>query len=580
MTSDAPAPAFSRIPHAPRSDDPAALESLAEALAAVDYSYDGVLALLGEGPFQAMARDQIAPARHRVRTILAGTAAMPDGARITAGRRRLAGAVDFFLLAGTLSAEALDATLGEGAARLLDHLGFLAPAADSSETAAPGAPAAAPRYRAAFDLRPHSADDGTDLWVASDLGAHQHPGALPADHVLGIGQASLTLAQITERRPADTALDLGTGCGIQTFHLLAHVRHVTATDLSERALAFTRFNLVLNAAALDLDPAHPEERVRLLRGSLLEPVAGERFELIVSNPPFVITPRTPGEDPQRRYTYRDGGMAGDQLVERLVRELPGHLVPGGRAQLLANWEIPATAPGQQAEWDTRPRQWVGTETEAWFVQREELTPEGYAQTWLRDASQQRDPAAYEEAFLAYLEDFAARGVAAVGFGMVWLRRPAGADAPGAPTAGGLRRFEEITHPLQQPLAPFLTAAVAAHDAVAGLDDAALREQHLTVAEDVTEERHQRPGAEHPGVILLRQGAGFRRTELLSTQDAGFVSACDGELSVGQILDALGALLGWEGPEPAADLLARVRTLVERGFLVLPGAAADTQTAAD
>ncbi|MBG7587101.1 methyltransferase [Rothia kristinae] len=567
MTSDAPA--FSRIPHAPRSDDPAALESLAEALAAVDYSYDGVLALLGEGPFEAMARDQIAPARHRVRTILAGTAAMPDGARVTAGRRRLAGAVDFFLLAGTLSAEALDATLGEGAARLLDHLGFLTPASEDPETDAPDAPAAAPRYRAAFDLRPHSADDGTDLWVASDLGAHQHPGALPADHVLGIGQASLTLAQITERRPVDTALDLGTGCGIQTFHLLAHARHVTATDLSERALAFTRFNLVLNAAALGLDPAHPEQRVRLLRGSLLEPVAGQRFELIVSNPPFVITPRTPGEDPRRRYTYRDGGMAGDQLVERLVRELPEHLVPGGRAQLLANWEIPATAPGQQADWDTRPRQWVGAETEAWFVQREELTPEGYAQTWLRDASQQRDPAAYEEAFLAYLEDFAARGVAAVGFGMVWLRRPAESEAPADAEGRALRRFEEITHPLQQPLAPFLTAAVAAHDAAASLDDAALREQHLTVGEDVTEERHQRPGAEHPGVILLRQGAGFRRTELLSTQDAGFVSACDGELSVGQILDALGALLGWEGPDPAVALLARVRTLVERGFLVLP-----------
>ena len=143
MTFDAPA--FSRIPHAPRSDDPAALESLAEALAAVDYSYDGVLALLGEGPFEAMARDQIAPARHRVRTIVAGTAAMPDGARVTAGRRRLAGAVDFFLLAGTLSAEALDATLGEGAARLLDHLGFLTPASEDPETDAPDAPAAAPR---------------------------------------------------------------------------------------------------------------------------------------------------------------------------------------------------------------------------------------------------------------------------------------------------------------------------------------------------------------------------------------------------------------------------------------------------
>ena len=70
------------------------------------------------------------------------------------------------------------------------------------------------------------------------MGAHQRPGVLRKDHVLGIGQASLTLAQITERTPVARALDVGTGCGIQTFHLLAHADHVTATDISPRALAF------------------------------------------------------------------------------------------------------------------------------------------------------------------------------------------------------------------------------------------------------------------------------------------------------------------------------------------------------
>ena len=107
--------------------------------------------------------------------------------------------------------------------------------------------------RAAVDLRPY-AFGGTELWVASDLGAHQRPGVLRRDHVLGIGQASLTLAQLTIRTDVERALDLGTGCGIQLFHLLGHCRHVTATDISARALAFTRFNLVLNAAALGLDP--------------------------------------------------------------------------------------------------------------------------------------------------------------------------------------------------------------------------------------------------------------------------------------------------------------------------------------
>ena len=106
------------------------------------------------------------------------------------------------------------------------------------------------------------------------MGAHQRPGVLRKDHVLGIGQASLTLAQITERTPVARALDVGTGCGIQTFHLLAHADHVTATDISSRALAFARFNLLLNAPALKLDPQNLEARVSLRQGSLLDPVAG------------------------------------------------------------------------------------------------------------------------------------------------------------------------------------------------------------------------------------------------------------------------------------------------------------------
>ena len=158
--------------------------------------------------------------------------------------------------------------------------------------------------------------------MASDLAAHQRPGVLRHDHVLGIGQASTTLVQVTARRHVARALDLGTGCGIQTFHLLHHAEHVTATDISDRALAFTRFNLLLNAGQLHLDPADLEARVSLRRGSLLDPVAGEEFELVVSNPPFVITPRSLGEAAADQFTYRDGGLPGDDIVASLVRALP------------------------------------------------------------------------------------------------------------------------------------------------------------------------------------------------------------------------------------------------------------------
>ena len=535
----------------------------------MDYTVDGVDRFLGAEAAAALGREQTVPALLACRRESART--RPDP---------LAAAVLLWLIGEDLPAGTLDAAFPRTGAGGLVELGLAEPAGDAAD------PAGAQLLRAAADLRPYATAGaepgaGTGLWVASDLGEHQRPGVLRRDHVLGIGQASLSLAQLTVRRPVERALDLGTGCGIQVFHLLEHCRHVTATDISERALAFTRFNLVLNAAALGLDPDRLEDRIDLRLGSLLEPVAGRQFDLVVSNPPFVITPRTGDGTADERFTYRDGGLPGDDIVSSLVRGLQDVLAPGGTAQMLGNWEIPGpdasddgtpsgvvpaaedaapsddeAAPG----WADRIRSWLPPELEAWVIQREALSPAEYAEMWLRDAAENRDRQHYARAYEAYLADFASRGVQAVGFGSLWLRRSAGTAAQPR-----LRRFEEITHPLEQPLGPHLGAAVERFDWAAARPS--LTAEHLTVADDVTEERHQRPGAEHPGVILLRQGAGFRRTNLMSTELAGFVSASDGELTAGQIIAALGALLGRDDEEFAAELEAEVRNLVLDGFLL-------------
>lgn len=520
---------YAAVAGAPQSPDPTLLTRLAGDLAAAGYTVDGVAELVGADAYAALSRDQVTPA------LLAARAAGEDP-----GKRRLAVVVLVFLLGEAAPPDLLDDALpGTGAAGLR-ALGLLEKYDDG------------PLLRASVDLRPYSSDTGGDLWVAADLGSRLRPGVLRTDHVLGIGQASLTLARFAARAPVERALDLGTGCGIQAFHLLAHARHVTATDISERALAFTRFNLLLNAASFRIDPANLEDRVSLRQGSLLEPVVGETFDQVVSNPPFVITPRTPGEHADEQFTYRDGGLPGDQIVSRLVRALPSVLAPGGTAQLLGNWEIS----GDHA-WNARVARWVPATADAWVVQREQLSPTHYAETWLRDAAENRDAGRHAERFGAYLEDFASRNVESIGFGMVWLRNT---DAPST-----LRRFEELTHELEQPIAPHLAAAVHRHDWLQEVAD--LANEYLFVADDVTEERHQRPGAEHPGVILLRQGAGFRRTTLLSTELAGFVSACDGDLSAGQIIGALAALLNKSDHEFGTGLLAAVRNLVEDGFLV-------------
>lgn len=554
------APEYAAVADAPRSDDYARLTRIRERLLALNYSYDAVQELLGVEAAEAMARDQVVPGLWRVEHILRGDYSVEE--------KNLARLLAFFLLARPLTEAEAAEVFGDTLVDFEDAALIERDAADSA------------RWSASVDLRPHAADDGTEIFVAADLGAHQRPGVLRKDHVLGIGHASLTLAQITERTPVKRALDVGTGCGIQTFHLLAHAEHVTATDISERALAFTRFNLLLNAQALNIDPQNPQARVSLREGSLLEPVAGELFDLVVSNPPFVITPRVAGESAEEQFTYRDGGLPGDEIVSTMVRQLPSVLVPGGRAQMLGNWEIIRDSEDPEAPrpWDERPRAWVADGgAEAWFIQREGLSPASYAETWLKDASENRDRSHYEQTYVAYLNDFASRNVHSIGFGMIWLRRPTEATAAGVTEP--LQRFEEITYPIQQPIARALTESVRRYDRLAAMDDEALLAAHLEVAEDVTEERHGRPGAEHPSVILLRAGSGLCRTQLLSTETAGFASASDGELAVGQIVAALAMLLSWPEYDEAAaaargtqeqhprdTLLHAVRELVLKSFL--------------
>ena len=108
-------------------------------------------------------------------------------------------------------------------------------------------------------------------------------------------------------------------------------------------------------------------------------MAGEQFDLVVSNPPFVITPRRADESSDDQFTYRDGGLPGDDIVSTLIRRIPEVLVPGGRAQMLGNWEIHRDSTGEAQPWDARLRTWfaesaTGTPSEAWVIQREVLTP--------------------------------------------------------------------------------------------------------------------------------------------------------------------------------------------------------------
>ena len=519
----------------------AALAALRADLERAEFTVDGVADLLGDLATAALYREQAVPARRAVEAAVGGRAPGTWDPRATLAR--------LFLLGGSVPRAALDAALPTVRADGAERTGLVVAAGQGADDA----------VRAAVDLSPYDATDATGdvrWWLASDLGELARGGAIATDHVLGAGGASLTLAQVTMRGPVGRVLDLGTGCGIQALHASRHSRSVVGTDISARALAFARFNAGLNLG----DPSAFDLRL----GSMLDPVAGESFDLVVSNPPFVITPHAGAagqavHDAIGDFEYRDGGRAGDDLVRDLITTVGDVLAPGGTAQLLGNWEHRRGVP-----WEGRVGAWLeGTGLHGWVIQREVLDPAEYAETWIRDGgtTPDRDPGAWVAADGAWLDDFASRDVEAVGFGIVTLRKPVSTGEDGL-----LRRLEEHTGSVRQPLGAHLAASLAAHDWLAARTDDALAAERLVVAPDVTEERYLTPGQPDPNVVVVRQGDGLGRGVHASSPLAALVGACDGDLTVGQISGAIAALFDVDAGALRAELLPAVRGLVRDGFL--------------
>ena len=294
-----------------------------------------------------------------------------------------------------------------------------------------------------------------------------------------------------------------------------------------------------------------------LLGSLYEPVEGERFDRIVSNPPFVITPRAPGVP---EYEYRDGGLEGDAIVEAVIRDAARHLTPGGMAQLLGNWEYRGSG-GDALE---RVRDWAGA-LEHWIVEREVQRVTEYAETWIRDGGTRPGTAEFDRLYEAWLDDFERRGVREIGFGYVLLRRAASSSA--RPLERIERRHGSLGESLGG-LGAHVAHCLDAHDVQAAWTDGELAGARLRVAGDVTEERHYWPGDDDPTAMVLRQGGGFGRIVELDTGLAALVGACDGELSVGSIVAALAELLDVDERALADDLLPAVRALVDDGMLLV------------
>ncbi|WP_375485927.1 methyltransferase [uncultured Jatrophihabitans sp.] len=408
--------------------------------------------------------------------------------------------------------------------------------------------------RAALEIRPY-AEAGTSpwetpvpdapWWVVSDLGSDVRPGPLAGDHVLGIGAASTTLAQSTPRVGVGRALDVGTGCGVQALHLGGHSSSVTATDISRRALSLAATTAALSGQTWDLR-----------HGSLLDPVEEERYDLVVANPPFVVSAGGPG------YDYRDSGLAGDGVSEALVRGLPAVLNPGGTAVLLANWIIP-----REGDWQDRVTGWVaGRGCDAWIWQREMADPGEYVALWLRDAGETPGSPAWDTRYDAWLDWFDEAGVAAVGMGLVAMRRheaPAGSDTPEVLVA------EDVPQPVQQPVGAEIGAWFDRQRLLHDTADERLLGTRFRPAPDLVRTRDAvtDPDGWRVARDVLRQSHGLRWELDVDDAVAALVAGSDATAPLALDLAVLAASLGEAVEDVTAAALPVVRDLVGRGFLL-------------
>jgi SAM-dependent methyltransferase len=381
--------------------------------------------------------------------------------------------------------------------------------------------------RGVIRLVPHD-----DLVIASDR-PDEDTGA---DHVAGIHRPSATLANLTVRRAVDLVLDVGTGNGIQAILAARHANRVVATDLNARALVFARLNAALNGVT----------NIEFREGSFLEPVAGERFDLIVANPPYVISPES-------EFLFRDSGLGGDRVSEQLVRDLPDHLAEDGFATVMVSWIQEGDDPA------VRPSEWIADRgCDAWVFHSRTDDVLTTASLWNRDAKTSDE---YAERIDRWTDYYSSEGITSVAYGGLVLRRRSGSD--------NWIRSTELPAGRLAAAGAHLERMFAGQDVVATADDEQLLGMRFAFAGDVAVEQDLKPGADAwtatEVTLKLTDGIGFRAG--LDEITTRVVLRLTPTIALGDCLDGVAAELDLQRGQLRQAGAELVRRLLALGFVV-------------
>jgi hypothetical protein len=483
-------------PDPPRAESPRAALELARLLREAGYEPHRIQERLATG-------DQL----------LARSPELPSYLRRLGDADELAVLLRLFLLGVPVARARVDQLVGMQLRARLAGAGFLIEDAEAVHGAA--------------RLVPHD-----ELLIASDpAGAAEGH----ADHVPGVHRPSVALAHLTVRGEGERALDLCTGNGIQAILLAAHAERVVATDVNERALAYAAFNAALNGA----------DNVETRAGSFFEPVEGERFDLVVANPPYVVSPES-------AYLFRDGGMTGDAVSEHVVRAAPAVLAPGGFACVLIAWALDPDDPAE------RPSSWLeGSGCDAFLLHTSTDDPIETATVWNRELLDR--PEAYAAALDRWLAYYRELGIEQLGYACLVLRkRSDGGD--------GWLETQQLPRAALRPAGRHVRKLFETHDRLSEIDsDSVLLDRRLRVVEDavVTRDTRFAEGSWHAENTTLRLETGLPFSAELDPPTARMIRALDGSRT---LHEALAAAVDSDAAEATGLLLAR--RMLEIGFLEL------------
>jgi methylase of polypeptide subunit release factors len=360
----------------------------------------------------------------------------------------------------------------------------------------------------------------------------------PPGWVASFTPTAYWLASLTLRRRVERAVDIGTGNGVHALLAAGHADHVIATDINPRALRFTEISAALNGL----------DNVETRLGSLFEPVAGETFDLITCNAPFVISPKA-------RWQYRDAGYPGDDFSRLVVTTAAAHLADDGFASVLVSWLA-----ASEDEPDEHVHEWLeGNGCDAWILGLTGSDPVDHAAGWNDHLSS--DPDAYAAEIDEWTSYFAELGAGWISEGgVVMHRRPGDRHIVRADTVDE----DELEFASDQIERVFTALSVLARHGDAVLDG------HLRLVEETRfDQELDRTGAVTSTLLVLDEGTCFDWE--LTVDEADVLVALDGATTLEQAVARVARreeLSKSETAELRRDVRDLARDLLETGALEL------------